>query len=400
MLFAGAFCSGYGTALLIGLPAIGLAVWNRLACRRHVEQFAQPNWEAMPMPLLAFRSLFVVAILAAGPYYIRNGMAVRDPIAPWSTIISQQIGRNPSTEFGRNWSNSNRVRAETILEASSENNVPLEQFSLNSPYRIANLLDGLSRLLWHSNVHGLMLVPFAVLGLTVGLTMPSYRIFGLSMVGYAFWVCLWWFSPRFDRDWVGALLLLGWPAVSGVSWMMNQANRYWLALFVTIGISWSVVVIPIWPTSDSRLLVSMDSIQSPKSVDSMESIPTDYVAALNRMLINDQHLNRRSKLLLVGDNDDFDLLCPCITNGPFDRSVLDECVDLDPKRRIDELRSKGITHVVIAWSGIREREREFLVKSENKIRNLTNEMLSSSQLQAIPWDINSSQAELFRVNAK
>lgn len=401
MLFAGAFCSGYGTALLIGLPAIGLAVWNRFAWRRHMQQFAQPNWEATPMPLLAFRSLIVVAILAAGTYFIRNGLAVGDPIAPWSTIISQQIGRSPSTEFGRNWSNSHRVRSETILEASSENNVLHEQSVLNSPYRIANFLDGLSRLLWHSNVHGLMLVPFAVLGLTVSLTMPSYRIFGLSMVGYAFWVCLWWwFSPRFDRDWVGALFLLGWPAVSGVSWMMNQANRYWLALLVTIGISWSVVVIPIWPTSDSRLLVSMDSIQSPESVDSMESIPTDYVAVLNRMLLKDQHLNRRSKLLLVGDNDDFDLLCPCITNGPFDRSVLDDCVDVGPKDRLAALRLKGITHVVIVWSGIRERERDFPVKSEIKIRNLTNEMLSSSRLQAIPWDINSSQAELFRVSAK
>jgi hypothetical protein len=221
------------------------------------------------------------------------------------------------------------------------------------------------------------------------------------MVGYAFWVCLWWwFSPRFDRDWVGALFLLGWPAVSGVSWMMNQANPYWLALFVTIGICWSVVVIPIWPTSDSRMLVSIDSIQSPKSVDSNESIPTDYVALLNRMLLNDQHLSRRSKLLLIGDNDDFDLLCPCITNGPFDRSVLDELIDMDPKRRLAALRLKGITHVVIVWSGIRERERDFLVKSEIKIRNLTNEMLSSSHLQAIPWDINSSQAELFKVNAK
>ena len=182
--------------------------------------------------------------------------------------------------------------------------------------------------------------------------------------------------------------------------MMNQANPYWLALFVTIGICWSVVVIPIWPTSDSRMLVSIDSIQSPKSVDSNESIPTDYVALLNRMLLNDQHLSRRSKLLLIGDNDDFDLLCPCITNGPFDRSVLDELIDMDPKRRLAALRLKGITHVVIVWSGIRERERDFLVKSEIKIRNLTNEMLSSSHLQAIPWDINSSQAELFKVNAK
>lgn len=180
--------------------------------------------------------------------------------------------------------------------------------------------------------------------------------------------------------------------------MMNQTNRFWLALLVTIGISWSVVVIPIWPTSDSRLLVSMESIQSPKSVDSMESIPTDYVAVLNRMLLKDQHLNRQSRLLLVGDNDDFDLLCPCITNGPFDRSVLDEFVDVGPKDRLAAMRLKGITHVVVVWSGIRERERDFLVKFEIKIRNLTNEMLSSSHLQAIPWDINSSQAELFRVN--
>jgi len=400
MLFAGACCSGYATTVLIGLPAIGLAVWNRFAGRKQTEQYGKRNWAAMPTPLLAARSLLVVAILAASSFYIRNGLAVRDPIAPWGTMVTQQFGRSPSRELGRNWSEAHRVRSETITEATSENTVPHEPVGAKSPYRIANFFDGLSRLLWRSNVHGLMLVPFAVLGLTVGLTMPPYRVFGLSILWYACWVCLWWsITPRLDRDWVGALFLLGWPAVSGVRWMMDQANRFWLALLVTIGISWSVVVLPIWPTSDNRMLISMDSVQSPKSVDPSESNPTDYVALLNRMLLNDHHLNRQSKLLLVGDNDDFDLLCPCITNGPFDRSVLDECVDLGPPNRLAALQSKGITHVVLVWSSLRERERDFLVKSESKYRNLTNEMISSSQLEAIPWEINSSQAELFKVIA-
>lgn len=402
MLFAGACCSGYTTTLLIGLPAFGLAVWNRFGWPRHREPIVQRNWAAMPWQLLAVKSLIVVAILAASTYYLRNGLAVRDPIAPWSTIMSQQLGWSPSTDFGQNWSEAHRVRAETITEATSENSAPHAPVDSKSPYRIANLVDGLSRLLWHSNVHGLMLVPFAVLGLTVCLTMPPYRILGLSMLWYTFWVCWWWcISPRLDRDWVGALFLLGWPAVAGVHWMMEQANRIWLALLVTIGISWSVVVIPIWPTSDNRMLVSIESIQSPKTIEPIDSIdanPTDYVALLNRMLLNDQHLNRGSKLLLVGDKDDFDLLCPCITNGQFDRSLLEECVDLNPPDRLAALRSKGITHVVLDWSSLRERERDFPVKSELKIRNLTNEMISSSQLQAISWEINSSQAELFRVN--
>ena len=399
-LFAGACSSGYCAAILVGGPAIGIAVWNRYFLRSRMVSSLKAKTAKERSPRILYQCLIVVAIMSASNSYVRNCVVAGDPVVPWLKVIEQQIGWSRRTEAGEKWSYAHRVRAETISETLLQNGDTETQDPLHSPYRMANIFDGVSRLVWNSNVHGLLLVPFAMLGVVIALFSRAYRMGGLATACFLGWSTLWWlFSPRFDRDWTGSLLFLAWPAASGISWMMGCANRYWLALLVTVGILWSVVVIPIWPTSDNRILVAIEAAQGSKLEDEIdESNPKDHIQLLNRMLLDGQHLDQYSKLVLVGDNDDFGLLCPAISYGPFDRSLWDELLDTAPEQRQAAMNRKGITHVVIIWSGISDQEREFGIKLEPRLRSFLDEMLEANQLSAISWQFNSSQTELYRVN--
>jgi len=100
---------------------------------------------------------------------------------------------------------------------------------------------------------------------------------------------------------------------------------------------------------------------------------------------------------LIGENDDFDLLVDCLSNGPFDQGLFDNWLGLPAKEVGSLLRSHGISHVLVAWSGVQYREQLTGLETESKVRTAINELLSDSQLASIRWKINSSQAELFQV---
>ena len=197
-----------------------------------------------------------------------------------------------------------------------------------------------------------------------------------------------------------ALLLLAWPAAAGVHRIAAQARGYPMMVLVLIAICWSVVVVPIWPTSDNRMFVALETLDQnsiaelkTKQLDGEDS-RTTYSACFNKRYRQSDDFSSSAKVLLIGESDDFDFLAECESFGPFDqgKQELGSSIAFG-----DFLRSGGFTKVVIVWSGVQYREKLTGEKQESRYRDLIDEMLGRSQLQAVQWEINSSEAELFRV---
>ena len=407
-LLAGAFSSGYGSGVVIGVPAVVLWIWSyrRRIGLREGESPAEPLRPQLGRSLAL--PLFAVVLLTTSAFYLRNWVASGDPTYPWGGVFAQQLGMVKQSENRDSLLYVFRVPSETTSEfiaATSEENTVLPPSENKSPYRLENWVDGIFRLLGNSNAHGLMLVPFAIVGILFGGRSLWSRV---AILWFVYWVSIWWcFSMRQDRDWVGALMLLSWPAAAGVNWMARQVRGMWMMFFVSIAILWSVVVIPIWPTSDNRLCVGLDSFDSSKSSQIGSKLADGAVAVLptfsgqfNAKVHQGDGFKADSKLLLIGENDDFDLLVDCLSNGPFDQGLLDKWLDLPAKELGSLLRAHGISHVLVAWSGVQYRDRLTGRETESKYRTAISELLGDSQLTPIRWEINSSQAELFQVIEK
>jgi len=395
-LLAGAFSCGYGSAVLVGLPALAAG----LASRR-----AYPRVHANSSRSISTRVLFVIVLVAASSFYLRNAVVSGDPISPWGTVLVQQIGAAEPSNLSNALMYARRIPYETIqesMDAASFEGTSSSSVEVKSPYRFANLIDGTLRLLGNSNVHGLMLIPLALVGCFVRKSKINVLVLGWIV----YWLAIWWgLSVRQDRDWVGALFFLAWPCAIGANWIKSQARGYFMFLLVSIAIVWSVVVIPIWPTSDNRILVALNSIDSgvntltrSKAADGYATPVGTYAGQFNAVLKRSDRTNLPTKVLLIGENDDFDLLAECVSNGAFGESLLDECSDLTSKERVAAFRIRGISHLLVVWTGVRYRENLTGQSRETKYRSTLAKMLRESHLQSIPWEMNSSQAELFLVN--
>ncbi len=435
-LVAGAVSSGYGSAVLVGIPA--LLLWCVCHLQRNSAFATKSQWKAMetnwPRKLISFLLIGCV-VLAASSCYLRNLIASGDPIYPWGEVISQQLGIMKQSDTGNAMRYAYRVPSETTFEsieaASSDSAIP-QSNEEQSPYRWANFLDGVFRLLWNSNAHGLMLVPFAIVGIgtfpvstsdrtrftywssprSSGRTNPQknfeWSTGHLAIVWFVYWVSIWWFfSTRQDRDWVGALILLAWPAASGAHWMARRAHGYFLMVLVSIGIVWSVVVIPIWPTSDNRMLVALqnmdrsaDSLMRSKVSDEDVVVTKSYLGQFNALMRRSEADATSWRVLLIGESNDFELLADCDSNGSFSRGNMDRWRDLPANELGLLLRSHGFTHIMIVWSGVQYRERLTGLETERSYRRAIEKLVSDSQVKPISWEINSSYAELFQVNEK
>ncbi len=422
-LLAGALSSGYGSAILVGLPALFIgfvcSASRRIAPRQRnsstLAASASDTFgtaianERAGVQSLAFRAAFLGAVIAASSTYLRNTWADGDPIAPWGKVfVAHTLGTVNRDKAVDAWLYAYRTPNETAQESidafASEGNAGVSNPSL-SPYRLGNLQDGVLRVVGNSNVHGLMLIPFALVGVLVG-GLTKSRI---PVLWALFWVMIWWlFSLRLDRDWVGSLFLLAWPAAIGTKWMAAFIRGTYMFGLVLIAMVWAVVVIPIWPTSDNRILVALDQIEIGSSTkgtgpaDRSESPhgiveSVSYSRQFNESWMKTMPFEPRAKVLLIGETDDFDLMADCLSNGPFDEGWFDKAIGLSPEETGAMFRKQGITHLLVVWSGVRYRAKWTGQDNEDEYRKTIEGLRERSQLQSILWGIDASQAELFLV---
>lgn len=422
---AGTLLLGYGSAVLIGIPSLLLVLSEQLRKRWLQAAPDKPNLHRNWQGNAATATLLIVAMAIGLFPYARNLVACGDPVAPWSGVAMHAMGFSPENQEAALWSRRFAVPNETVWEQVSK--AEESRFDPNraeidtpkSPYRLENGIDGWNRLIWDSNVHGLLLIPFAILGLVVS----RFRIAAqytedtskwgmlLTLVWSGTWIFGWWLlSRRLDRDWVGVLFLFSFPAALGVRWMMDRAWPYCLGGMLTIAIVWSVLVIPTWPTSDNRILMSFQSLDStlahappaggsPADAPKPEDVDTkSVIGTMNALIEQELQLDSNAKLLLVGSNDDFGLLCD---SAPF--SSVFGLPGTDPRQPsqtqwLDSLRSEKVTHIALLWPEIIEWDQKCGRKTESAYREFLAEGMSLGWLDPVVLELNSSRVQLFRIN--
>ena len=422
---AGTLLLGYGSAVLIGIPGLLLVLHEQLRRRWTQESPNSPSPHRHWYGNAATATLLLGALTIGLFPYARNLVAWGDPVAPWTGVAMHAMGLAPENQEAAQWSKRFAVPSETVWEQVSKAEGSLfdarkpENDAPRSAYRLANGIDGWNRLIWDSNVHGLLLIPFAILGLVVsrfGLATRSTEDTSkwgivLAWVWSGAWIFVWWLlSRRLDRDWVGVLFLFSFPAALGIRWMMDRAWPYCLGGMLTIAMVWSVLVIPSWPTSDNRILMSIQSLdstlvhtplvgRSPAEAPKPEDVDTkSVIGTLNALIEQELHMDSLSKLLLVGSNDDFGLLCD---SAPF--SSVFELPGTDPRQRsqpqwMDSLRSEKVTHIALLWPEIVQWDQKYGQKTESSYREFLAEGMSLGWLDPVVLELNSSRVQLFRVN--
>jgi len=435
-MVAGTFISGYGCAILIGLPSFLLVLFEELRTRSHPSSPRLESQNRSEHGKVVKACLLVLAIAIGVFPYVRNTLAWGDPIVPWTRVALHSMGLGPLDNESAMWKTRFQVPSETVWEQVSltretgADSVDLGAVTSRSPYRYENILDGLNRLTWDSNVHGLLLIPFALLGVLVSRFGTGTRdrsrqptdlsngrgvqgsfdgVLMLSIMWAGFWILGWWlFSRRLERDWVGVFFLICFPAAWYVRWMMDRAWPIFLGGTLAVAIGWSVLVIPTWPTSDNRILMSIQSLDSTQvrtSTTGSESdqpergsnIQANFIETLNSLIELEDKIDSRSRLLLVGSRDDFGILCDCIPFSMFDGNSQWPQSERGLKEWFDTIRLQEVTHVAFIWPEIIEFDQAYGQVREESYREIIAQGLSLDLLDPIVLEMDSSRAQLFRV---
>jgi hypothetical protein len=414
MLLGSSFGAGYGTALMAGVPAIFvmLVEWRskRSKPKRPQTQSIVP-FRPFNAHALRFIIVLISFLIVSIPSYARNLIASGDPVSPWGRIIAESVGVIPMTDSITLLRRSIAVPSMTVDEwhIAQEEGSDLSlssQRGLRSAYRWANLWDGIERFVWRSNAHGLMLIPMALIGLVVCRDQRHVNATILISCWSVYWLGCWWlFSERTDREWVGLLFLWAISSGSAIGWMMQRIRPIWISGWIAVVILWSVISIPIWPTSDNRFLVSRQSIQQPiveAHTDSSIDLKRDIVRQDNdparttpslSSLINplaelNGSLKDQSRILMVGDHDDFGLVPPTCSQDPFRESVLDR----------EQLKLEKVTHVLFLWDRIADFDRQMGLDREKSYRKVIDQWRTNDFIVSVRLETEGSYAQLFQMN--
>jgi hypothetical protein len=406
--------SSYGYGLAICLPPLILLIasrWRRLTTsfsKWNGDHLASGKGRGVP-PIMGRRELWcsglLVAIFVGSPWYCRNALASGDPFFPWGRVFSGYSEQGGDTPLDvQAWWAGHRPQ-----HASSD-----------APEQTEGLMDCVHRLMWNSTAHGLVLIPLALLGWIAGRDDLQVRLTGYW---FAVWVASWWLaSPRMDRDWVVAIPLLAWPASAAIAWFHQRSGNWFLMPVTMVCIAWSTVTLSAWPLSDNRLLVSLPELQSSFSgagqggadaehVQSRSTrdeskqgrgVETNFRDWLNRhwsqlCTETDENGKKSKRLLLVGTSDAFCLNMPTLTNGLYNRSLMDLLAEqADPQAR-STLRANQIALIVIDWRSLAIRDEHTGRDQSAIMRRTIARLVESGTITSIDWDWLSSEAELFRV---
>ncbi len=183
-----------------------------------------------------------------------------------------------------------------------------------------------------------LVVPLAALALVF-----RPRRVTLWMAGYMFFVFLaWWLlTHRIDRFWVPLLPLLALLAGVGATWSQRPAWRRTLAVWMTVGLLFDVVVITSGTVGDSRYFVALDSLRA--EVAQLQPAH-GYL---------DAHVAPGDRALLVGDAMPYDLGVPVLYNTVFDSSIFEQLVrDRSPAEIAAELAELHVSYIYVNWAEI------------------------------------------------
>lgn len=453
ILLSAVISSGYACAVLVGIPCSSAMIYRAYFLLKHQKgqnkltlNSSEPKtvFANAGQSTTATYCIAVVAIAFCFSWYIRNAIKLGDPITPWTSAClaptkttepdSQTIratnADNPtsgaslshSIHRDRWWANQFALLSKSTTEVHTDhvNTGPdransATKSDLHTEETIGGVertFDALSRLFIRSNAHGLILIPLSVLGifrvLQISRSNSSMVAFWAIAAWAFYWIAAWLLaSPQMDRDWVGMLPLLAWFAPAGINILKERFGGLLIAPLVLVAIVWSVVAIAVWPMCDNRIFVSLntmrDSYHEPTE-------PPRYQAHINQMLRDEalqsdpsnMSASRYSppRILIVGDSDTVELNARTITNGTYDKGLWDSFHDKTSNEIAEMLKENQVSHVILSWTGVRDRESQIQLELEKGYREILAKTLTDGVMTPLRWPLLSSDAELFKVNGQ
>ena len=271
---------------------------------------------ARPKESMKSLAVFAMAVLAGcGLWLAKNWVLTGNPVYPLLYDWFGGVTRTP------------------------DNNARWLSAHLPQQFTLSALTHSLASVLLKSSWLSPILVPLAVLGLSV----RRYRRLTLVLAGYlAYVIAAWWlFTHRIDRFWLPVLPVLALLAGIGAVWSTSLPWRRTLLATLVVGLSISFIFDTAHELSYNAYFVGLGEARH------------DFRRINQFHEILNEHVPPGCIVLSVGEAQVFDLSVPVLYNTAFDQSVLATlCEGREPDEIGTEFTRRGISHVYVHWSEI------------------------------------------------
>jgi hypothetical protein len=338
-------------------------------------------------------TLCLGGVLGGGLWYAKNLAVAGNPVYPLASNVFGGRTMNPAK--AKQWSDAHRV---PVLPGTNENEQP-------SDYRLSTLSHELRQIAYESRYLGLLLVPLCGLGL---LTNRSRMTFML-VAWFVWYIAVWYFfTHRLERFWLPALVIPAIIAGQGGAWLVTREKGIVGSAFLALGMITSACFLALWPFSDNRYLVAMESLRDDKyqSLGATKNSEEPQLGVPSRVPLHQRWINsqltKTDKVLIVGDAQVFDIRIPILYSTCFDKSSLEELtIGKSPRQAWQSMRDQSITHILVHWGEIaRYRSPGNYGFSPDITRELFQTLTAEKVITPVSWPIPSEVAELYQVAGK
>jgi hypothetical protein len=301
----------------------------------------------------------------------------------------------------------------------------------------------LQRLVWDSPAHGLLLVPFAVLG-----CFQRWDTWvRTSVLWWSGWMLLWLLATdRMDRDWVLATPLLAWPAAAGIQTLQRSTGPWILVPVCYVAMVWSALLMSAWPMSDPRWLAPLGALTPWGDVSQMEQLDNQvnsssetsggdvrsgvgqeglgeddsvgfawhrtapvYCRWVNEYTRGKPSSDPSKKLqwMIIGNSDTFFLTVPTLSSSLRDRCWMDDVLEVMERASTEGhdqateterwLRERNVGYILIDWQGMHVRDELRHVDRESALRDAVGKLQRMGCLKRLSWPYASGDADCFEV---
>ena len=166
-------------------------------------------------------------------------------------------------------------------------------------------------------------------------------VWGLAAYSGFVFLCWWLFTHRIDRFWVPILPVVTLLSGVGATWSAAKAWRAMLWVFISVGLLFSFAVLTGGALGNNNYLADLNNLR----LDSQRVEP--WHVYLN------QHRDKVSGVLLVGDAAPFDLDVPVLYNTVFDDSIFEQIARGQSLEQVRAaLAERHISHILVSWREI------------------------------------------------
>ena len=316
--------------------------------------------------------LFSLGVLVGcGGWYLKNLVLTGNPCYP---LLEGWFGGSRTAEQVSQWANAHRASTHSLTDLAGA------------------LIDFCGR----DSFQGMLLIPFAIVGL---FGIRTHRGLRWATCFAAFFLATWWLlTHHLPRFWVPLLPFIALLSGAGAATLLSRRPRLLQTMLVTSALVGLLLIsyrVPFESLGhDNRLLVSLSELRDgpARAGDPDDDLVFQVHRQLNRML------KPGERVLLVGGATPFDLQVPVLYNTCFDTCLLETMVkDLSPQQRRQRLSEAGITHIFVQWGEIR-RYRDSYGFTDFITPELFDELAGQGLLEKVELEYPRDFGELFTVS--